>query len=122
MWKQQLLLLTLAIPVLSREACLRDSVLESARLYLYENSSNGQTVNEPIRLVVYDWASADVATTLAQILIEEVLGYHVVQDSSKTVSIFDGVLKLAGQGSCDAHFLWLPNYKGSFFMGPIWGE
>ena len=101
MWKQQLLLLTLAFPVLSREACLRDSVSESARLYLYENSSSGQSHKEPIRMVVYDWASADVATTLAQILISEVLGYHVVQDSSKTVSIFDGVLKLAGCVSAD---------------------
>lgn len=105
MWKQQLLLLTLAFPVLSREACLRDSVSESARLYLYENSSSGQSHKEPIRMVVYDWASADVATTLAQILISEVLGYHVVQDSSKTVSIFDGVLKLAGErgGSKKSH-------------------
>eukprot|EP00438_Fugacium_kawagutii_P016308 Skav222790 [mRNA] locus=scaffold1419:13588:16988:+ [translate_table: standard] len=79
------------------QTCLPDSIAWSKRFYLNESSST-QT---PIRLVVYDWASADVATTLSQILIAEVIGYHVVQDDTRTVSIFDGILKLAGCTSED---------------------
>ena len=72
-------------------SCLRDRIPESQRHYLFENSSlKGESTPTPIRLVVYDWASADVASTLVEILIGEVLGYHVVQDATKTVSIFDG--------------------------------
>lgn len=83
-------------------SCLRDRIPESQRHYLFENSSlKGESTPTPIRLVVYDWASADVASTLVEILIGEVLGYHVVQDATKTVSIFDGILKLAGCTSAD---------------------
>ena len=32
-------------------------------------------------MIQYDWASADAATMLAEILIPEVLGYHVVKDT-----------------------------------------
>ena len=83
-------------------SCLIDSIPTSQRRYLIENASLGaDSVATPIRLVAYDWASADVATTMVEILIGEVLGYHVVQDESKTVSIFDGILKLAGCTSAD---------------------
>jgi hypothetical protein len=83
-------------------SCLRDRIPESQRHYLFENSSlKGESTPTPIRLVVCDWASADVASTLVEILIGEVLGYHVVQDATKTVSIFDGILKLAGCTSAD---------------------
>eukprot|EP00913_Durusdinium_trenchii_P034226 g32031.t1 len=80
-----------------RSLCLRDGLAESKRLYLKDSAGE----ENPISLIQYDWASADAATMLAEILIPEVLGYHVVKDTQATVSIFEGVLKLAGCSSAN---------------------
>ncbi|CAK9066781.1 unnamed protein product [Durusdinium trenchii] len=89
-----------------RSLCLRDGLAESKRLYLKDSAGE----ENPISLIQYDWASADAATMLAEILIPEVLGYHVVKDTQATVSIFEGVLKLAGCSSANCSVTMRPQH------------
>jgi hypothetical protein len=71
--------------------CLPEAIAEEDRklLDLPEGPS-------PIKVLVYDWASADLASTLVSVLVSEVLGYHTDLPTSRTVTVFEGLLTLGG--------------------------
>lgn len=75
----------------------------------------------PITLLAYEWPSAKLVSTMAKLLIEEVLGYRAVVSSYEPVSIQDAIMALTGctdmacsrQGSVRGHVVletWLGAY------------
>eukprot|EP00439_Symbiodinium_sp_Y106_P058363 s1342_g8.t1 len=63
----------------SAGTCLPEAVPESSRKFLELDSGSS-----PVQLLIYDWASAELGSTIAAILIQEVLGYHARLDSERT--------------------------------------
>ncbi|CAE7822465.1 unnamed protein product, partial [Symbiodinium sp. CCMP2456] len=91
-----------AVSLVSAELCLPHGILASSRRYLQEPVDGPDGVNATaLRMVVYDWPSAEVATELTAILLSEVLGYHVEINAVKTTGSVESALQLAGCVSFD---------------------
>ena len=93
------LALLTGVMLVSAELCLPDGIPRTSREYIQDplNSPEGSA----IRMVVYDWAAAEVATELTAILLSEVLGYHVEVSSERTTGSVASALQLAGCVSFD---------------------
>eukprot|EP00913_Durusdinium_trenchii_P019249 g18091.t1 len=95
------------------ETCLPNGIPEQNRLYV----SNATGQPSPIRFVAYNWDSARVINHVAEILVSEVLGFHVLRDPGIFFWATDGILKLAGwhlspvSGDCE------PCMEGSSCVG-----
>ena len=74
------------------KTCLPNGIPEQNRLYV----SNATDQPSPIRFVTYNWDSARVINHVAEILVSEVLGFHVLRDPGIFFWATDGILKLAG--------------------------
>ena len=77
--------------------CLLDGVPESNRRYIQDTMGN----NVPIRISVGDWASAEIASVLARIFLNEVLGYHAVILPERRLTSITAFPLLAGCADWD---------------------
>ncbi|CAE7193739.1 unnamed protein product [Symbiodinium natans] len=84
------------LPPSAVSLCLEDGVPEQNRRYLSDTAASADESRTPIRMVMYDWGSAEMASTLTHILVTEHFGYHAVMNQQRTLGSFDGVLELAG--------------------------
>ena len=73
-------------------SCLPESIPEQDRLWLEVSDVSGR---KPIRLLVYNWQSAEAITSIANILINEVLGVHSVMNETID-TVLEAALKLSG--------------------------
>ena len=98
--------------VLASGACLPDRVPE----WKIQELDSG-----PIIFLAYEWPSAKLVSTIARLLIEEVLGYRAAVSSYEPVSVQDAIMALtgcadmacSGQGSVRGHVVletWLGAY------------
>eukprot|EP00439_Symbiodinium_sp_Y106_P020626 s5243_g2.t1 len=95
-------LLLKAVLLVSAELCLPDGIPASDRRYLQEPVEGPDGVEATaLRMVVYDWPSAEVATEVTAILLSEALGYHVEINPQKTTGSVESALQLAGCVSFD---------------------
>ena len=73
-------------------SCLPDAVLDNERSYIKDVT--GEDVE--IKLVAYDWPSAEFVTSISQILIQEVLGYKAKIHTTRPFSVLEAILSLTG--------------------------
>ena len=70
-------------------SCLPESIPEQDRLWVDVSG------RKPLRLLVYNWPSAEAFTSIANILINEVLGVHSVMNETID-TVLEAALKLSG--------------------------
>lgn len=73
-------------------SCLPDAVPDNERSYIKDVT--GEDVE--IKLVAYDWPSAEFVTSISQILIQEVLGYKAKIHTTRPFSVLEAILSLTG--------------------------
>ncbi|CAE7736688.1 unnamed protein product [Symbiodinium microadriaticum] len=83
----------------SGELCLLQGIPSSQRTYIL----NGAAENVPVKLMVFNWAAAELLSTIAKLLIEEVLGYHAVFDDTRPIANIEVVQSLAGCSDMDCN-------------------
>eukprot|EP00435_Cladocopium_sp_Y103_P062842 s332_g24.t1 len=112
-----------------REKALYNAVPDTQRSYIKDVT--GEDVE--IKLVAYDWPSAEFVTSLSQILIQEALGYKAKIHDTRPFSVLEAILSLTGcndlacekqnPSSHDAHVThdahvvlesWLGAYGGDY--------
>ena len=71
-------------------SCLPESISEQDRFYIDDLSGA-----RPMSLLVYNWPSAQAVTSIANILISEVLGVHSVMNETID-TVLEATLKLSG--------------------------
>ncbi|CAE7241387.1 cmk-1 [Symbiodinium sp. CCMP2456] len=72
--------------------CLPEAVLEKNRTYIQDIDGN----DIPIGFLRMDWRSSVIATAIARILVEEVLGYHTTAEADPALRSRYAFLALAG--------------------------
>jgi len=72
--------------------CLPEAVREKNRTYIQDIDGN----DIPIGFLRMDWRSSVIATAIARILVEEVLGYHTTADADPALRSRYAFLALAG--------------------------
>ncbi|CAE7677752.1 unnamed protein product, partial [Symbiodinium sp. CCMP2456] len=83
----------------SGELCLLQGIPSSQRAYVL----NGAAENVAIKLMVFNWRAAELLSTIAKLLIEEVLGYHAVFDDTRPIANIEVVQGLAGCSDIDCN-------------------
>eukprot|EP00435_Cladocopium_sp_Y103_P026252 s1980_g6.t1 len=92
-WRMPLMALLAGFPFGIAELCLSDGIPASDRRFVV--NSAGQDSN--IRMSIFSWTSAELVSTIAQLLIEEVLGVHVrTEVSSGALEGVEALLHLSG--------------------------
>ena len=116
-------------PPRHQAACRMQCLITSARKRSYIKDVTGEDVE--IKLVAYDWPSAEFVTSISQILIQEVLGYKAKIHTTRPFSVLEAILSLTGCNdmTCDrtagvaghvahvAHVVlesWLGAYGGDY--------
>ncbi|CAE7785744.1 unnamed protein product [Symbiodinium sp. CCMP2592] len=88
--------------VAGKELCLPDGIPESNWRNIQEEDLESVGLRETaIRMVLYDWISAEVVSELTGILLSEVLGYNVTINTERATESVAGSLQLAGCVSQD---------------------
>eukprot|EP00439_Symbiodinium_sp_Y106_P023885 s6647_g2.t3 len=97
-WRPVVRLTSLAFYlVVGKELCLPDGIPERSWQNIQEEDLASVGLRETaIRMVVYDWISAEVASELTGILLSEVLGYNVTINTERATESVSGSLQLAG--------------------------
>lgn len=81
-------------PPRHQAACRMQCLITSARKRSYIKDVTGEDVE--IKLVAYDWPSAEFVTSISQILIQEVLGYKAKIHTTRPFSVLEAILSLTG--------------------------
>ncbi|CAE7464201.1 RPS6 [Symbiodinium natans] len=90
---------TVIIPSGSTTACLPDGIPATNRSYIQQDpaSQAASGLDEsPIRITVFDWASSELTSIMADIFVREVLGYHAVILPHRLAGSLDALPDLAG--------------------------
>ena len=78
---------------IAQELCLSDGIPASDRRFVVNSAGE----DSHIRMSIFSWTSAELVSSIAQLLIEEVLGYHVsTETSSGALEGVNTLLRLSG--------------------------